>query len=416
MGKFERFRGLSLIAAVSLMGCPDDTQIVKADEVRRVDAAGAAYLANEVIVRLAPSIDDTSLQSALTELGATQTGQQSRLAQQFGFVRLRLPPNVSADEAIDRLQRTGAVAEAEKHYMAEVSAEPNDPDYGRLWGLQKARAPQGWVHSTGDRAFVVAVLDTGIDLDHPDLAANLWRNPGEIPGNGIDDDGNGYIDDVHGYDFVNRDAVPDDDHGHGTHCAGTVGAVGDNGVGVVGVNWNVSLMGLKVLGSNGSGSLWGLAEAILYAAELGVPVASASLGCDGCNVSYVRSALETFEASGGLFIAAAGNSGKNNDASPHYPSSHTQDTVISVAATDSGDQLASFSNFGRVSVDLAAPGVGILSTVPQRRILVIQWYFDGRAARGGRGRAVLGHASRCQRGHGQRSVAGDGVAAVQPAR
>ena len=329
-----------------------------------VNSTGVAYLANEVIVQRAPTTDDEAFLRELERMDAVIVPEESSLASRFGFVRIRLPGRTNADEAINRLQRAGVTAAAERHYLAGVSAEPNDPDYGRLWGLTTIGAPNAWEQTTGDRTLVVGVIDTGVDLDHPDLAANLWRNPDEIPGNGVDDDGNGFVDDVHGYDFVNGDSDPDDDHGHGSHCAGTIGAVGNNGVGVAGVNWSVSLASLKVLGSNGSGSLWGLAEAILYAAEKRIPVLNASLGCDGCNVSYVRAALDTYEASGGLFVAAAGNSGKNNDASPHYPSSHTQDAVISVAATDSGDRLAGFSNYGAQSVDVAAPGVGILSTTP----------------------------------------------------
>ena len=367
MGEFKpsaRYLCLWIVAAAA---CQDGPQIVQNEDATFVDSTGVAYLANEVIVRLAPTTEDNELSAELAAMNATVLSEDSPVARQFGFVRLRLPIGVTADEAIDRLQRTGVVAQAERHYMAGVSVEPNDPDYGRLWGLPKIGAPAAWEHTTGDRNMVVAVIDTGIDLDHPDLAANVWVNPNEIAGNGIDDDGNGFVDDVHGWDFVNNDSNPDDDHGHGSHCAGTIGAVGNNGQGVAGVNWTVSLVGLKVLGSNGSGSLWGLAEAILYAARLGIPVASASLGCDGCNVSYVRSALDTFEESGGLFVAAAGNSRKNNDSSPHYPSSHTQDTVISVAATDANDGLASFSNYGELSVDVAAPGVGILSTTPGGR-------------------------------------------------
>ena len=362
-----RRSALLALAGTVAIGCHDNSQMVQNAEPTFVDSSGVKYLANEVIIRLAPTSEDDALTAELSALGATVLSIDSPLSSQFGFVRLQLPYDVDADEAIDQLYRAGVAAEAERHYLAGVSAVPNDPDYSRLWGMPTIRAPEAWEHTTGERSMVVAVIDTGIDIDHPDLAANLWTNPNEIPGNGIDDDNNGYIDDIHGWDFVNKDANPDDDHGHGSHCAGTIGAVGDNGVGVAGVNWSVSLMGLKVLSANGSGSLWGLSEAILYAARMGVPVSSASLGCEGCNVSYVRSALDALEESGGLFIAAAGNSGKDNDSAPHYPSSHTQDAVISVAATGSDDRLASFSNYGRVSVDLAAPGVGILSTTPGGR-------------------------------------------------
>lgn len=263
---------------------------------------------------------------------------------------------------------------------ATAESTPNDPSFGSLYGLHNVGqsggtvdadidAPEAWQISTGSQDVVVAVIDTGIDSTHPDLVDNMWVNPGEIAGNGIDDDGNGFVDDVHGYDFVNNDGDPFDDEGHGTHVAGTIGATGNNGVGVVGVSWDVSLMGLKFLDADGSGSTADAVRAINYATMMrnqfghNIRVTNNSWGGGGSSTA-LRDAIEAGAAADILFVAAAGNSGTDNDASPDYPSSYTSNAVLAVAATDRNDALASFSSFGATSVDLAAPGASILSTVP----------------------------------------------------
>ena len=210
---------------------------------------------------------------------------------------------------------------------------------------------------------LVGVIDTGVDYNHPDLAANIWTNPGEIAGNGIDDDGNGYIDDVHGYDFVNNDGDPMDDNGHGTHFSGTIGGVGNNGIGVAGVNWNVKIMALKFLDSGGSGSTANAVAGVQYATMMGVDVTSNSWGGGGFSQA-LYDAIDAAGAANIAFVAAAGNNGANNDTSPAYPAAYDLPNIISVAATDDNDELASFSNYGAASVDLGAPGVDILSTLP----------------------------------------------------
>jgi subtilisin family serine protease len=299
-----------------------------------------------------------------------------------GFFAVTAPGATVAD-VLGWAAATPAVAYVEPDFAIAPELFSGDPSFGSLWGLHNTGqsggladadidAPEAWDVTTGSRSVVIAVIDTGVDYTHRDLAANIWRNPGEIPGDGIDNDGNGFVDDVYGWDFANRDADPMDDNGHGTHVAGTIGAVGGNGVGVVGVNWQVSIMALKFLSGSGSGSTSGAIGAINYATRMkrdfGVNVVATNNSWGGGGFS---AALRDAIAAGGreniLFVAAAGNEGTNNDATPHYPSNYTDAAVISVAASDRANRLASFSNVGATSVDLAAPGVSITSTLPGNR-------------------------------------------------
>ncbi len=250
---------------------------------------------------------------------------------------------------------------------------PNDPQFTRLWGLHNTGqtggavdadidAAEAWEIETGKNV-VVGIIDTGIDWQHPDLAQNIWTNPGEIPNNGIDDDRNGYIDDVRGWDFYNNDNSPFDGDGHGTHVAGTVAAVGNNGIGVTGVSWSAKLMALKFLSDNGLGATADALSAIEYAVRNGAQITNNSWGGDEFSQA-LYDAIAAAGQAGLLFIASAGNDGANNDLFPKYPSNYDLNNIIAVAATNHSDQLASFSNYGRVSVDLGAPGDEILSTVP----------------------------------------------------
>jgi subtilisin family serine protease len=250
---------------------------------------------------------------------------------------------------------------AEPDYELTADVIPNDPSFSQLWGMTKIGAPTAWDTQTGSASVVVGVIDTGVAYNHPDLASQMWTNPGEI-GNGVDDDGNGYVDDVHGINCINGSGDPNDDNDHGTHVAGTIGAAGNNGVGVVGVNWDVSIMALKFLNRRGSGYTSDAIECLDYATRMGVSVTNNSWGGGGFSQA-LYDAINRARTAGDLFMAAAGNSGENTDSSPHYPSSYNLDNIISVAATSSSDILASWSNYGSTSVDLAAPGVSILSTV-----------------------------------------------------
>lgn len=275
-----------------------------------------------------------------------------------------LPPGQSAADALTAYRQDPGVEYAEIDAVVRVlDTEPDDQKYGTLYGLRNIDAPRAWDVSQGDPSSVVAVVDTGIDYGHPDLAGNLWVNPGEIAGNGIDDDDNGFADDVHGYDFVDEDGDPLDLHGHGTHVAGTIGAVGNNHLGVVGVNWSVRIMALRFLDAEGSGSISDAIRALDYAVQMGARVTNNSYG-GGSESQAMREAIAAAQAAGQLFVAAAGNDDRDNDVVAKYPSSYESDNVIAVAAVDENDVLADFSNRGVVSVDLAAPGIDINSTMP----------------------------------------------------
>lgn len=284
-----------------------------------------------------------------------------------GLVHITLTA-VSVEDAIALLQTLPEIEYAEPDYFVHHMGIPNDPSFGQLWGMNNSNnfdidAPQGWDIFTGDANFRVAVIDTGVQYTHPDLAANIWINPGEIAGNNIDDDGNGYVDDVRGWDFANNDNNPMDDNGHGTHCAGTVAAVGNNGVGVAGVAWLAKIVPLKFLGANGSGSISAALNCLQYCTRTGVKVSNNSWGGGGFSSSF-QSALTQAAAIGHVFVAAAGNNGSNNDNSPSYPASYTNDNVIAVASITSSGARSSFSNFGVTSVDVGAPGSNVFSTYP----------------------------------------------------
>ncbi len=265
-------------------------------------------------------------------------------------------------EAVAReYQRIPGVVYAEPDREVALSLVTNDPylsssgawgqAYGDLWGLDKIDAPAAWDVTSGG-GVVVAVIDTGIDAAHPDIAPRMWVNPGEIAGNGVDDESNGYVDDVGGWDFSNDDSDPFDDHGHGTHVAGTVAAVGNNGIGVVGVAWEASVMAVKGIFGGGGGAVSDLAEAILYAADNGADVINASWGGFG-ESELISDAVVTAYAAGVVFVAAAGNSAA--DAREYFPAGNPE--AITVSAFDSTDTVAFFSNFGP-AIDVAAPGGG----------------------------------------------------------
>jgi subtilisin family serine protease len=295
-------------------------------------------------------------------------------------VQLVVAPGVSPAAMRAWAAGIDGVAGIEPDFAIRPTAVPNDPSFTDQWGLRNTgqsggsrggdiAAVSAWDVTTGSRSVVVAVIDSGFDYTHPDLAANAWRNPGEVPGDGLDNDGNGFVDDVHGWDFANDDADPMDDDGHGTHVAGTIGAVGDNGVGVTGVSWQVSIMGLKFLDAEGSGSISDAIAAISYATrmrrEFGVNVVATNNSWGGADRSLaLRAAIAEGGAAGILFVTAAGNDGVNGDRRANYPANEDLDAVIAVTATNRSNRLPAFATYGPVHVDLAAPGAAIRSTVP----------------------------------------------------
>jgi subtilisin family serine protease len=286
--------------------------------------------------------------------------------------RCSIPTGMDVEAAVRAFAADPAVAWAEPNYVYTASRTPNDPRFGELWGLENPGdtdidAPEAWDRQTGSRDVIVAIIDTGVDYGHEDLRDNAWRNPGESGSgretNGRDDDGNGFVDDVFGWDFAGRDNDPMDDNGHGTHVAGTIAAAGDNRTGVAGVAWSASIMALKFLNANGSGNAADAIQAIEYAAHHGARILNNSWGGGGFSQA-LHDAIDLARQHDALFVAAAGNSGRDNDAAPEYPASYDLPNVLAVAASDRQDGLAGFSNYGLATVHLAAPGVDILSAAP----------------------------------------------------
>lgn len=328
------------------------------------------YVPGELLVKFFDGVPSEAALKAAQQVGARPVKTYSLI----GVQHWRLGRGVSVERALQILsgpQFHGHVEFAEPNYLIfAANVFPNDARLGELWGLHNigqtggkkdadVDAPAAWEITQGSAEVVVGVIDTGIDYLHEDLAANIWTNPAEVPGNGVDDDGNGYVDDVRGWDFVNNDNDPMDDHWHGTHVAGTIAAVGNNGVGVAGLNWHVKLIPLKFLDQIGTGTTSDAVEAIQYAASFGVRITNNSWGSSSSSKSLERAIAK----SGALFVASAGNTG----GAPGYPAALSLQNILSVAATDENDVLATFSSYDAQSVDLGAPGVKILSCVTQNK-------------------------------------------------
>lgn len=384
--------------AAALAACASSEKIEPPPEEPLGDPArpptlddGAAHDPRSVLVRFKAPVGRSSPRAAQTralgKVGATfvdrnRDGVYDRfpnLDRHGRLMKLDLPATTTVAEALDVLRGDPAVEYAEPNYYVRVADLPDDARFSEQHGLHNTGqlrgtpdadidAPEAWARSIGSSQVVVGVIDTGVDYRHVDLAANLWVNPGEIAGNQLDDDGNGVIDDVHGFDARSGDGDPMDEQFHGTHCAGIAGAVGGNGLGVAGVNWNVSLMALKFLDGNGRGTVEDAIAAIDYAVaqrRAGVNLRVLSASWSGSFSLALQDAIDEAGAAEILFVAAAGNgNGSDNDRVPVYPASFPGDNIVAVAATDVNDDLAYFSNFGATSVDLGAPGYSIVSTTP----------------------------------------------------
>ena len=294
---------------------------------------------------------------------------------------------MTAAEMMNLLQKDPNVDMVSFNYAKHLNATvPNEEKFIKQWSLNNTGqdfisglsgtddadidGPEAWDIQTGSADVVVVVLDTGVDYLHPDLADNMWVNTLEAGGvSGVDDDENGYIDDIYGIDTGQGDSDPMDIDSHGTHVAGTIAAKGNNDIGVTGVNWNASIMAVKGFASDGYMYTDAEMEALEYIltmkqAGVNIVAVNASYGCDNCFDQIQKDAIEALGEEGIIFVAAAGNSEADNDTTPHYPSSYDLDNIISVASTDWNDDLSSFSNYGLASVDLGAPGDYIYSTYP----------------------------------------------------
>lgn len=293
------------------------------------------------------------------QIGATVLKEYSEVK---GLQLVKIPTNISLQNAITKYKKNPNVIYAELNYDYTQNSIPDDTYYDYQWGLSQINAPEAWNITTGSKKVIIAVIDSGIDLNNSDLKANIWVNKGEIPGNGIDDDHNGYIDDVYGWNFVAGNNKVTDDDGHGTHVAGIIAAVGNNTKGVAGVMWSATIMPIKFLDKDGNGYVDDAVSAIRYATKMGASIISCSWGGN----EYSQALKDVIDASSALVICAAGNddSSKNDDTSPVYPACFTSKNIISVTATDENDKLASFSDYGVNSVDVAAPGTDIYSTLP----------------------------------------------------
>lgn len=332
-------------------------------------ARDAQYVPGEVLVKFKAG----TLEKDAANLHSTLKTSKKKELRKLKLHHVKLPKQMSVEEAVRKYKQDPSVEYAEPNYLVHAFATtPDDTSYGLLWGLNNTNdkdidAPEAWDITTGSDSVIIAVIDSGLAYNHPDFADNIWENTAELNGTlNNDDDGNGYDDDFYGWDFIDNDGYPLDLNGHGTHVAGTIAAQGNNGQGITGVMWNAKIMPIRFLGLTGSGSTSDAIAAIQYAYENGARIINNSWGSEW-NSASLKNIIDLY--SDALFIFSAGNTGGDNDDdisnNPIYPASYDSPNIISVAATDSNDALASFSCYGSTRVDLAAPGVGILSSVPQ---------------------------------------------------
>lgn len=330
-----------------------------------------SYVKNEILVKFTSGLKSSYMTAANLAIGS----EVMETLGDLGWQRIRIPDGMTIDEAIGRYKGLGTVEQVQPNFYYHLLVTPNDPQYTSpgMYGLSKISAPSAWDLTTGNSAVVVADIDTGLRYTHEDIAPNAWINPGETAGNGVDDDANGFVDDIYGADFRYNDADPMDENGHGTHTAGTLGAAGNNMLGVTGVNWNVRIMAVKIYSQGGtdttSAMLINAYNYVRLMKNRGVNIRVTNNSYGGCLEACgydqaTKDALDAMGAAGILNVFAAGNNNANNDttAAPNYPATYTSPSVLAVAASDQNDAKAGFSSYGLVSVDLAAPGVGILST------------------------------------------------------
>ena len=335
----------------------------------------------EYIVKLKSTVSTSSV-SAIKALGAVK----QVVSHDMGMVLVQRPMVEKQETAMSILSQNPNIEYVEPNYIYRVLGGatdlPNDPKLSQLWGMINSGAKsdgdegqiqgvagididaqRAWQIETGSKNVIVAVIDTGVNYNNPDLAPNIFTNLNELNGQpGVDDDANGCVDDIHGCDFSQTaaDGDPMDVYGHGTHCAGTIGAKGNDGLDIVGVAWDVTMLPVRFLGDNGGGSLAGAILAIEYATKMGATIMSNSWGGGGFSQALMDVIVKSKEA-GILFVAAAGNSASDNDRVATYPANYEVDNIISVAAIDNAGRMAGFSNYGKTKVHIGAPGVNVLS-------------------------------------------------------
>ena len=345
----------------------------------QASAANPQYVPGRVLVKLKSGVAS----ARLDDFNKTQGVKSARLlkAGNYTWQVVEFSPLIDVHAKIREYIKSGLVLWAEPDYYRTIAKIPNDPsfsDSSKCYSFKNTHATAAWDTITDASNVIVAVVDTGVQYQHFDLADNMWVNPNEIPDNGLDDDGNGIVDDVYGANFAeiaNTDDAgnpteyykdkgdPMDDNGHGTHVSGTIGGIGNNSLGVAGVTWKTQIMAVKVMNKRGSGSSSDIAAGVRYAREHGAKVINMSLG----GGSYSQIELDEYTAcqkAGVIIVAAAGNESSNNDTTPNYPSNFCLelDNIISVGSCDDRNKVSYFSNYGKKSVQLFAPGSQIWST------------------------------------------------------
>ncbi len=369
------------------------TDTVDVDAQGRSEAALSAlermpHVSNQVLVQFRQGIAEAAKESLRLRLEAqveeVVVAQERRTDSKGDLELWNLPPGLGIARAVRELEADSAVEFAEPNWMYQHQADSNDPYYtnGSLWGMYGdgtspsnpfgSQAAEAWVNKTDCSSVYVGIIDEGIMWAHEDLTGNVWTNPYD-PVDGVDNDGNGYVDDIHGWDFAGNDNTVYDGSvdDHGTHVSGTVAARGSNGKGVAGVCWQAQLISAKFLGRNG-GTTANAIKAVNYITDLktrhGLRIVATNNSWGGGGYSTgLYNAIESAGAADILFVAAAGNSGVNIDVSPQYPASYPNANIIAVAAIDKSGNMASWSNYGATRVDLGAPGVGIWSSVPGKK-------------------------------------------------
>ena len=346
-------------------------------------AAHIDYMPNEILVKYKQNATVLGIQTSIDAIGENV----GSIRKANGIQQIIFNENEDIQQRLEQLKQNPNVEFAQLNYIYRKAVAPNDALYNNLWGLNNTipgkegndiNAESAWTHASDCSNVTVAVVDTGISWNHEDLNMNIWSNTDESV-TSTDSDGNGFVDDTRGWDFIDNDNNPDDDDGHGSHVAGTIGAIGNSGIGITGVCWSVKIMPVRVLDAIGSGTSLTVSQGINYAVSNNVDIINLSLGSTGLNDTLLENAVINARDNGVVIAASAGNDGSDNDGSPVFPCSYNYDNIICVAALNQDYNLASFSNYGLTSVDVGAPGVNILSPVAGTTTSVFSDDFTGGA-------------------------------------